>query len=74
MIFELLQARAPEASICPSEVVRALYSPHDWRSRMDDIRRIGMQMAEKGELVITQGGRAIRSYDFKGPYRFKLNR
>ena len=40
-IFELLARRAPGASICPSEVARALASaPSDWRALMPQVREV----------------------------------
>lgn len=54
-IRALLTARAPAASICPSEVARALWPEADWRDAMPDVRRVACGLARAGEVTITQG-------------------
>lgn len=48
-------ARAPDRTICPSEVARALW-PADWRAQMVQVRAIGLQLALQGQIQITQRG------------------
>lgn len=60
--LSLLERRAPSATICPSEVARAIAS--DWRAAMpdvhaaiDDLVRDGLvQMSWKGQPLATRTG------------------
>ncbi|QJR37136.1 DUF3253 domain-containing protein [Gemmatimonas groenlandica] len=54
MIAQLLNARAADASICPSEVARAL-APDQWRALMPQVRAVAADLALAGALRITQG-------------------
>jgi Protein of unknown function (DUF3253) len=53
-ILSLLSRRAAAASICPSEVARALGD--DWRARMHDVREAAAALADAGHLRITRAG------------------
>jgi len=68
-IVRLLSRRAPDATICPSEVARAL--SHDkWRPLMPQVRAVALGMARRGELEILQGGDAIDPESpLRGPIR-----
>lgn len=71
-IRTLLDARAPAASICPSDAARALWPDPDWRDRMDDVRRVAATLAESGILRVTQGGAAVAdARDARGPLRLR---
>jgi hypothetical protein len=74
-IIELLKARKPESSICPSDAPRALFS--EWRSYMIDVRRVALAMALEGKIVITQRGLPVdlnkfESGEIVGPIRLRL--
>jgi hypothetical protein len=74
-IIELLLARKPESSICPSDAPRALFS--DWRGYMPDVRRIALTLALEGKIIITQRGVAVDLEKFAngevaGPIRLRL--
>jgi Protein of unknown function (DUF3253) len=74
-IIELLQARKPESSICPSDAPRALFA--DWRSYMPAVRRVALTLALEGTIVITQRGEAVDLEKFAegvvaGPIRLRL--
>lgn len=58
LIADLLQRRAEEATVCPSEVARAL-SADDWRPLMPRVRAVAIDMARQGLLEIRQRGRAL---------------
>jgi hypothetical protein len=51
----LLAERQPGATICPSEVARALAAP-DWRHLMPQVRAVALAMANDGALAVLQGG------------------
>lgn len=53
-IVGLLGMRASDASICPSEVARALFA-HDWRDAMPRVREVAARMADEGRIRATQG-------------------
>lgn len=74
-IFDLLGRRNPTASICPSEVARAL-APDAWRDLMPEVRKVAATLAAEGELRITQGERDIAPADIvegrvRGPIRLR---
>jgi hypothetical protein len=66
-IRALTRKRDP-SSICPSDVARTI-GAESWRSRMDDVRRVADELAEKGEIVVTQKGEPVRIEDARGPVR-----
>ncbi len=55
----LLRARPEEASICPSELARALADsagePDAWRRWMPAARQVALSQARLGRVRITQG-------------------
>ena len=71
LIARLLDARAGDASICPSEVARAAGVPN-WRSHLDEVRHVARHLASRGVIAITQRGRAIQpDSPIRGPIRFR---
>ena len=48
VMLELVAARGPAASICPSEVARALAPEPEWRGAMGAVRRVAVRLAEAG--------------------------
>jgi hypothetical protein len=66
-ILALLAARAPTASICPSEAARRV-SPTGWRDRMDDARAAAVRLRDRGLVVITRGGVVVDAVS-GGPIR-----
>lgn len=54
-IIDLLGQRAASASICPSEVARALRpEPGDWRPLMQPVREAAAALARQGRIIITR--------------------
>lgn len=70
-IRELLAARSPGATICPSEAARALWPAPAWRERMDDVRAVAFALADAGELVVTQRGEVVDGRTARGPIRLR---
>jgi hypothetical protein len=73
-VLTLLAARAPFATICPSEVARSLASASgadtgalDWRDMMPLVHAAVDQLVDQGGIRLSWKGRtlAVRS----GPYR-----
>lgn len=77
-VLGLLGQRAATASICPSEVARAL-APQEpaegalgWRALMEPVRDQARHMAREGLVVITQGRQALAPDEpFEGPIRLR---
>jgi hypothetical protein len=56
-IFALLAQRQPGATICPSEVARALATRGGaWRGHMPQVRQVAQSLAQQHRLHITRGG------------------
>ena len=72
-VLELLAARAATASICPSEVARAM-NPNDWRPLMDDVRAAAVRLVTRGRIEITQGDRVVDPLTARGAIRIRLPR
>lgn len=69
-ILELLAARDPGKTICPSDAARALYE--DWRPRMDEVREAAYALADRGALEVTQGGEVVDGRSARGAIRLRL--
>ena len=70
-IVELLAARAPNATICPSDAARAAH-PDDWREWMEPTRRAAARLVADGTVTVTQRGRPV-DLTATGPIRIRLN-
>jgi len=69
----LLDARAGDASVCPSEAARAV-GADDWRELMEPARMAARRLAAAGLAQITQGGQVIDPDHAKGPIRVRRPR
>lgn len=69
-IRELLADRPGGASICPSEVARAI-NPQDWRALMEPVRMAARRLVHAGEVEIFQGGRKVDPSTARGPIRIR---
>lgn len=63
----LLRARAPESTICPSDVARVVGGGR-WRDQMDLVRTIVAGLATDGVVVVRQKGEVV-AVDASGPIR-----
>ncbi|MEU0919289.1 DUF3253 domain-containing protein [Streptomyces cyaneofuscatus] len=72
-ILELLDGRAPTATICPSDAARAVYDGDDdgWRALMEPVRRAARRLVAAGEVEITQGDRPVDPDGAHGPIRIR---
>lgn len=70
-ILDLLSRRKQGATICPSEVARALAS--NWRPLMDTVRAAAADMVDRGLVRITQRGQDVLP-GARGPIRIALPR
>ena len=70
-LWSLLDRRASDATICPSEVARAV-GPSDgegWRDAMPQVRRVAARLAGCGALRVTRSGRDVDALAPGGPIR-----
>lgn len=70
-ILDLLATRARGATLCPSEVARAL-GEDGWRERMEPVREAARRLVRQGVLDIVQGGRVVDPSTARGPIRLRL--
>lgn len=71
-ILALLATRAPSASICPSDVARAMTTDeNEWRARMPDIRRAAARLAAQGRVKVTRGQAEVDALSKGGPIRIR---
>lgn len=73
-ILDLLEQRAPGATICPSEAARAVAADagrEDWRGLMDLARAAGRRLADQGQIEVTQRGQVVDAATARGPIRFR---
>ncbi len=77
-ILALLAARAPGATICPSEAARAVHAanggthPDGWRELMEPARVAARQLVARGDVVITQRGVVVDPDAAAGAIRIRL--
>ena len=68
MIAEMLSARRPDATLCPSEVARALAGEDgDWRARMGEVHAAVDGLVAAGAVRLSWKGAAMAVRG--GPYR-----
>ena len=70
-MLALIDARAEHATICPSEVARAL-EPNDetaWRALMAPIRRVAADLVQADLVRVTRKGQVVDANDAGGPIR-----
>ncbi|MDO9355743.1 MAG: DUF3253 domain-containing protein [Solirubrobacteraceae bacterium] len=69
-IFALLDERAAGATICPSEVARAMHASEPrWRAAMPRIREVAGRLAGRGLLRVTRKGAEVEATSEGGPIR-----
>jgi hypothetical protein len=64
----LLSARGADKTICPSDVARTI-GGDGWRSLMQLVRDVAIELAAQGKLEVRQRGRVVREKTAKGPIR-----
>ncbi|HRE19730.1 MAG TPA: DUF3253 domain-containing protein [Rhabdaerophilum sp.] len=70
-ILDMAAERGPAASFCPSEIARQLAgpTPEQWSRLMQPVRRVAVELAREGRLVILRKSKPVDPLDFKGVYR-----
>ena len=69
-ILQLLNARARNASICPSEAARAV-GGESWQSLMEPARKAARRLVAQEKVQITQAGKVVDPSRAKGPIRIR---
>jgi len=72
-VLDLLDKRAADATICPSEAARAV-GGQDWRPLMEPARSAARRLVAGGTVEITQGGHVVDPSTAKGPIRIRRRR
>ena len=70
LVLELLAARRPGATICPSDVARAT-GAGDWRALMDPVRAAAARLVDAGAVEVTQRGEVVDLASARGPVRIR---
>lgn len=78
-ILELLAAAAPDKSISPEEVARAVAAqrqrrndpPDAWRRYLPAVKQQALFLARAGRLVVLRKGKAVDPQTAKGVIRYK---
>jgi len=72
-ILDLLAQRARTSTICPSDAARAVGGDDEetWRALMEPARRAARRLVDRGEVVITQGGKVVDPSTAKGAIRIR---
>lgn len=79
-IIDLLNRRAADATICPSEAAKVVAvsdratGAEPWRDLMEPARRAARRLVASGEVVITQRGSVVDPSTAKGPIRIRRSR
>ena len=69
----LLDGRPRSASVCPSEVARAVDVEH-WRDLLEPARAAARRLVVSGEVEVTQAGRVVDPSTARGPIRIRRPR
>jgi hypothetical protein len=69
-ILRQTSARGPAASICPSEVARAL-APEAWRPLLGPVRQAALGLVAAGEIEILRKGKPVPPEEMRGVIRLR---
>lgn len=73
-ILGLLQERARDATICPSEAARRVFGEDGWRPEMERARQAARRLSARGMVEVTQRGVIVDLDTAKGPIRIRRRR
>ena len=78
-ILALCAERGPDKTICPTEAAKAFAKAMGgdelaWREGLAGVRRVAVDLAREGRLVIFRKGKPIDPENFRGIYRLGLPR
>jgi hypothetical protein len=70
-ILDLIAARGPGKTICPTDAARAL-DAEAWRRLLPQVRATAVGLARSGKIAIFRHGKPVDPSAFKGVYRLGL--
>ena len=78
-ILDLLAAAAPNKSISPEDVARAIADerrrpkdpPDHWRQYLPAVKQQALHLARAGKLIVMRKGKAVDANTAKGVIRYK---
>jgi hypothetical protein len=70
-ILDLLEARAPGRTICPSEAARVLGGDDGFREHMPLVRKAAAALRDRGLVEVTQRGEPVDPASARGPIRLR---
>jgi hypothetical protein len=70
-ILELVRARGPGKSICPTEAARVL-GGDAWRGELGRVRMVAMGLARDGRIDILRKGKAVEPDGVRGVIRLRV--
>jgi hypothetical protein len=75
-LLRLLAERGPDKTLDPAEVARDLGGPHPegWGPLLQPLRRVVLDLAAAGRVVILRKGKPVEPADLKGVYRLRMPR
>jgi len=73
-IQRLLAERGSDATLSPTELAQTLSPPADWHQLLPTVRRVAVDLALAGRLIIYRKGKPVDPTDFKGVWRMGLPR
>ena len=75
-LLRLIAEAGPEKTISPADAARTLggVHPDQWGPLMQPIRRVAVQLAEQGRILVLRKGKPVDPQDFKGVYRLAAPR
>lgn len=77
-ILALAGGCGPGKTICPMDAAKAVAAAAGeegaWHRHLGMVRRIAVQLAREGRLIIYRKGRPVDPDDFRGVYRLGLPR
>ena len=73
-IRRLLAGRETDGTLAPTELAQALTADADWQRLLPMVRRVAVDLALAGRLIIYRKGKPVDPSDFKGVWRIGLPR
>lgn len=70
-LLDLLDRQQAGATVCPSEVARALRPTGDWRALMPRVREVAHALAQQGKVEATRAGSKVDALASGGPIRLR---
>ncbi len=67
-------SRTAETTLSAPEIAHAIAGDGDWHALLTPIRRVAVDLAQAGRLVIYRKGKPVDPADFRGVYRLGLPR